>query len=135
MVFGAFHQMVSWPSRQPGHPPVAPPHGDIGRQRQPGHRQIGLPGIGHVAGDVGQAHALAPMPLIGIDAGIEAAGEQLREAVAQIRHLIGRQHPLDDQKSVPAEIRHPIVIDMAKSGQIETGHMPVLFWKKSTHAA
>ena len=81
------------PDRVLGEPrarPAGEPAGgaaDVGRQRQPGHREVGLPGVGHVARDVGQAHALAPVPFVGIDAGVELAGEQLGKAVAQDRDL------------------------------------------------
>src|SRR3546814_7197701 len=83
-VRGAFHQIVSWPRRAPG--PVGKHRGgaaDIGRERQAGDSEIGLPGIRHVAGDVGKAHAFTPVPFVRVDAGVEAACKKRREAIGQ----------------------------------------------------
>src|SRR3546814_18878303 len=76
-VRGAFHQIVSWPRRAPG--PVGKHRGgaaDIGRERQAGDSEIGLPGIRHVAGAVGTAHAFTPLPFVRVRSKERRVGEK-----------------------------------------------------------
>ena len=57
-----------------------------------------LPGIRHVAGDVGQAHAVAPVPLVRVHPGVEFSGKELRKAFPQVRDPFRREHVFDDQE-------------------------------------
>src|ERR1700735_1505518 len=76
---------------------------NVRRQCESGHRKIRLPGVGHVARNIGQTHTFPPVPFIGINAGIEFAGKQFGKRCAQCCHLIWPEAALDDEEAVAAE--------------------------------
>jgi hypothetical protein len=53
-----------------------------------------------VAGDIGQTHALTPVPFIRIKAGVELPGEKLEEPVEQRCDAIWIKNALDDEEAI-----------------------------------
>src|SRR5258708_31813937 len=74
---------------------------------------------------VRQAHALAPIPFVWIDAGVEAAGKELRKAFTQRCHLFFRKQALDDQESVTAKTSDFGISQPSEERQGESGHFLV----------
>ena len=74
------HVVLAEPdSRPPAQPGAGAP--DVGSQHHPGDVAVGLPGVADLAGQVGRAHAGAPVPFVGVQARLEVAGEELLVAL------------------------------------------------------
>ena len=91
---------------KPDTAPAGKPRGELPhflRKRQSGDDQIGFPGIRHVASYFREAHTLPPIPFVGINAGIEVAGEEFGKAAAKRLHTFWGKIVLEYQITVRPE--------------------------------
>ena len=112
MAPGGFQITLSWAIRAPDQPissAQARPDG-LG-QHDPGDRAVGAPAVADLAGEVGRVAALAPVPLVRVEPGLELAAEQGLEPGAGVLDQIRRQEPVEDQEPV-----------LAKAGDLFRGH-------------
>ena len=76
---------------------------DIRPQHNPGDLAIGLPSIADLAGEIGRVDARPPVPFVGIEAGLEPAGEQILVAVQSPPGQGGVDQAFNDHEAVASE--------------------------------
>ena len=76
---------------------------DFRREHDAGDRAVRLPGVADLARQVGRVTPLAPVPLVGVEAGLEVAAEQRLEARRRAGGGLGRDDALDDDEAVVVE--------------------------------
>ena len=77
---------------------------DVGVEHDACDRAVGFPAVADLARQIGCVTALAPVPFVGLEAGLEFAAEQRREAGGRARHGIGIDQPLDDEEAVVVKL-------------------------------
>ena len=67
---------------------------------RPRHDAVRLPGVADLPSQVAGVPALAPVPLVGVEPGLEFAAKERREAGGEACRRLGFDEPLDDEKAV-----------------------------------
>src|SRR5262249_3343457 len=79
---------------------------NLGAQDEAGDGVVGLPAVADLARQVGPVAALAPVPFVRLEAGLELAAEQLLEPACHARRLVGPDEAVEDQEAVFMEARN-----------------------------
>ena len=67
------------------------------------HPAVRLPRIADLAGQVFGVSPFAPVPLVGVEAGLEFAAEERPEARGQAGGGLGFDEPFDDEETIPVK--------------------------------